>query len=83
MSEYRPSTGMMTAGVGAAATPQEVEKVVGGGGSRTEKGTWIWGGAGGRWKMEVEEEVGRGGGTAAACSPSALSTAWLGLIFLM
>jgi len=56
-----------------------VEKVVGGG-SRTEKGTWIWGGARGR-NAKVEEEVGGGGTT--ACSPSALSTAWLGLIFLM
>lgn len=47
MSEYRPSTGMMTAGATATATVRirtEVEKVVGRG-SRTEKGTWIWGGA--------------------------------------
>lgn len=34
-------------------------------------------------KGKPEAEVEAGGGGAAACIPSALSTAWLGLIFLM
>jgi len=61
---------------------------VGGGGFRTEKETriaargtglamWGTGIETRRWRKWLEE-VAR-----AACSPSALSTAWLGLIFLM